>query len=61
MLDESLKKMIHDGISEDKLTLAVREKFQDIRADGIQRVLSGETSIEEIVRVTQTGNGIEAV
>lgn len=53
ILDEHLKKMIHDEISENVIRAYVQRHFNDLRTDGIKRVFSGETSLEEVLRVTQ--------
>ena len=61
ILDETLKKMIHDQASETKIKAYANQQFDDLRQDGIKRVLSGETSLEEMLRVTQTQYGGEEV
>lgn len=52
MLDEALRSMIHRNESQEKIEQYLRPKSPDIRHDGFQRVLAGETSIAEILRVT---------
>jgi len=52
VVDEKLKSMIHDRASEADMKKYARESFPSIRTDGYLRVLGGETSLEEIVRVT---------
>lgn len=52
MLDAALKPMIHDNASESELENHVRKKFPSMRDDGIKRVLAGQTTIEEVIRVT---------
>ena len=44
--------MIHDRASEQKMRKYARELFQSLRQDGYRRVLMGDTSLEEILRVT---------
>jgi len=45
--------MIHDGVSEQELEKYARTKTPGIRDDGRRRVLSGDTTIEEVLRVTR--------
>jgi len=53
-IDDTLRKMIHDRQSEGTLKEYARTLYPTIRADGNRRVLSGETSLEEILRVTSS-------
>ena len=55
MVDEVLQGMVHDGASEQEMEKQARTKTQGIRDDGIRRVLSGDTSLEEVLRVTREG------
>ncbi|WP_041718639.1 type II secretion system ATPase GspE [Alkalilimnicola ehrlichii MLHE-1] len=52
-LDETLRTMIHDGAGEQQMEHHARTLTPSIRADGVRRVLSGETSVEEVLRVTR--------
>ena len=52
-VDDELKTLIHDGSGEHELEQHVRKKSPSIRADGIRRILAGETSLEEVLRVTR--------
>jgi len=52
-IDENLRTMIHDGAGEHAMETYARTLFPGIRQDGIRRVLSGETSMEEVLRVTK--------
>jgi len=54
-IDDELRNMVHDGSSELQLETYARKKTPSIREDGIRRVLSGDTSIEEVLRVTREG------
>ncbi|MEP5766416.1 MAG: type II secretion system ATPase GspE [Halieaceae bacterium] len=54
-IDDSLRAMIHEGASELDMTRAARERAPGILGDGHLRVLSGETSMEEVMRVTTAG------
>lgn len=51
-IDDTLRSMIHDRSSEQKIKSYARTKFPSIRQDGFRRVLMGDTSLEEILRVT---------
>lgn len=57
ILDENVRKLIHDNATESVLTDTIRSRYPDIRHDGMARVLSGETSLEEVLRVTQQNGG----
>ncbi len=52
-IDEQMRHFIHDRTSEQDLTAYARTKTPGIRAHGAQRILAGETSIEEVLRVTR--------
>ena len=52
-VDDDLKTLIHDGSGEHALEQHVRKTSPSIRADGIRRILEGETSLEEVLRVTR--------
>ncbi|MES9884469.1 MAG: type II secretion system ATPase GspE [Sedimenticola sp.] len=53
LVDDPLRKQIHDGVDEREMQRGMRTKMPGIRQDGVTRVLNGDTSIEEVVRVTQ--------
>ena len=53
VVDEHMRSMIHDGTGEQDLERYARTKTPSIRQDGRSRVLAGETSIEEVLRVTR--------
>jgi general secretion pathway protein E len=52
-IDEQMRHFIHDRTSEQDLTAYARTKTPGIRAHGAQRILAGETSIAEVLRVTR--------
>ncbi|MBU0480635.1 MAG: type II secretion system ATPase GspE [Proteobacteria bacterium] len=52
-IDERLKAMIHEKAGEHEMEEYARHRNPGLRADGIRRVLAGETSLEEVVRVTR--------
>lgn len=53
LVDEHMRGMIHDGSGEQELEHYARTKTPSIRQDGRRRVLIGETSVEEVLRVTR--------
>jgi len=52
-VDDTLRTMIHDGSSEQAIERYARQHSPSIRQDGLRRILAGETSVEEVLRVTQ--------
>ena len=53
VIDDTLRTMIHDGSSEHEIERYARGFTPSIREDGLTRVLKGETTIEEVLRVTR--------
>ena len=51
-VDETLRTLIHDGASEQAMVAAARERYPSIQADGRRRILAGDTSLQEVLRVT---------
>ena len=51
-LDEGLRKMIHSSSSELEMEKYARKTAVSIRDDGRSRVISGDTTIDEVLRVT---------
>ncbi|MBU0484741.1 MAG: type II secretion system ATPase GspE [Proteobacteria bacterium] len=51
-MDDTIRTMIHDGTSEHEIEKYARLRSAHIRQDGLRRILSGDTSIEEVLRVT---------
>lgn len=51
-MDEHLETMIHDQVPEQQMRKYIRTKFPSLRQDGYRRVLAGDTSLEEILRIT---------
>ncbi len=54
-IDEMLSTMIHDGASQPKLERYCRTKSHSLREDGIRKVVQGETTLDEVLRVTRDG------
>jgi len=52
-VDETMRTMIHDGVSEHDLENYARTRNPGIQDDGARLVLEGRTSIEEVLRVTR--------
>ncbi len=51
-VDDAMRLMIHEGSSEQAMLEAARKRYPGIVEDGRRRVLAGETSVEEVLRVT---------
>jgi general secretion pathway protein E len=49
---DQLRAMIHEGASEQEMLGEARSQHASIQDDGRRRVLSGQTSLEEVMRVT---------
>ncbi len=54
-VDEHLRELIHSRAGEQELELQARKSGPSINDDGIQKVLAGVTTIEEVIRVTHKG------
>jgi general secretion pathway protein E len=52
-LDDTLRTMIHDGSGEHELEQYARKHTPGMRHDGWRRVLRGETTMEEVLRVSR--------
>lgn len=53
VIDEALRAAIHAGASEAELEALARAQGPSLRADGVARVLAGDTSLAELLRVTR--------
>jgi general secretion pathway protein E len=53
-LDDEMRTMIHDGAGEHELESHARQRGPSIKDDGISKVMSGTTSLEEVLRVTRS-------
>ena len=51
---EAMRQLIHDGAAEQRLTELARELAPSMLEDGWRRACAGETSLEEVLRVTRT-------
>jgi general secretion pathway protein E len=52
-VNDAMRTMIHDGVSEQDLDKYARTKGPSIRDDGRRRVIAGTTTLEEVLRVTR--------
>ncbi|MBV1884293.1 MAG: type II secretion system ATPase GspE [Pseudomonadales bacterium] len=55
VIDDKLRTMIHNGDSETEVEGYARTRGPGIREDGCRKVIAGETTLEEILRVTREG------
>jgi general secretion pathway protein E len=53
VVDDAMRTMIHDGVSEQEIERHARHTTPSIRDDGRAKVLRGETTLEEVLRVTR--------
>jgi general secretion pathway protein E len=52
-LDDHMREMIHEGVSEHEFERYARNSSPSIRADGRRQVLLGTTTVDEVLRVTR--------
>jgi general secretion pathway protein E len=52
-VDDRLAQMIHDGAGEHEMEAYARTRLPGLRQDGIRNVLAGNTTLEEVLRVTR--------
>ena len=55
VVDDEMRNLIHEQASEQKLEKHARQSTPSIRADGVANVLAGNTTLEEVLRVTREG------
>ncbi|MBV1776414.1 type II secretion system ATPase GspE [Burkholderiaceae bacterium DAT-1] len=56
IVDDEVRRMIHDGTAEAHVRdHATRVGMKSLRQDGIERVLAGQTTWDEVIRVTREG------
>ena len=51
-IDDQLRASIYQGASEQEILTEARKRAGGILDDGRRRVLAGETTVEEVLRVT---------
>ncbi len=54
-IDDAMRGLIHENASEMDMVKLARERAPGMLGDGQRRVLAGETSMEEVMRVTTAG------
>ncbi len=52
-IDDALASMIHDNESQARIESYCHSKSQNLRDDGIRKVIRGETTLDEVLRVTR--------
>lgn len=52
VVDENIRQLINKGAAEYEIEVETRKNMPSMSDDGIRKVLAGETSIEEVLRVT---------
>ncbi|CAH9066548.1 Type II secretion system protein E [Pseudoalteromonas holothuriae] len=53
VVDEAIRELIHNGKGEQAVEKYIRKTSPSIRQDGLARVLKGQTTLEEVLRVTR--------
>ena len=51
-INEKMRELIHDAASEQELARYARSLAPSISEDGKRKILAGETSVEEVLRVS---------
>jgi general secretion pathway protein E len=51
-IDDAMRQMIYESANEQDIVKVARRNYPGIESDGRRRILAGETSIEEVMRVT---------
>ncbi len=52
-VDDTLRAMIHENVSEHTMEQYARQSTPSIRQDGLRRILEGATTLDEVLRVTR--------
>ena len=53
VVTDEMREMIHNGENEQRIERLARDHSASIRADGFSKVLTGQTTLEEVMRVTR--------
>ena len=53
IIDDTMRELVHERAGELEITRHARKLTPSIREDGWRKVLAGDTSIEEVLRVTK--------
>jgi general secretion pathway protein E len=51
-VDDTVRRMIHDGAGEQTIEAHARQYSNSLRDDGLRCVIAGETTLEEVLRVS---------
>ncbi|UAN44330.1 type II secretion system ATPase GspE [Serratia sp. JSRIV001] len=54
LIDDRVRTAIHQGESEFAIARQLRHEYKTLRQGGLEKVLAGETSWEEVIRVTES-------
>ncbi|MCV6604908.1 MAG: type II secretion system ATPase GspE [Porticoccaceae bacterium] len=55
-IDEKISRLIHDGAGEQQILDVARKRSASLSESARDRIMSGDTSLEEVLRVTATSN-----
>jgi general secretion pathway protein E len=58
-VDAALRRLIHEGAGEQALEQFARQHSESINSHGRQRILAGDTSVEEVLRVTSLADVVQ--
>jgi len=53
VVDDSVRELIHNGHGEQAIEKHIRQNTASIRRDGFDKVMTGQTTLEEVLRVTR--------
>ena len=53
MVDDTVREIIHNGHGEQAIEKYIRTNTASIRRDGFDKVMTGQTTLEEVLRVTR--------
>ncbi|MDG1752889.1 MAG: type II secretion system protein GspE, partial [Thalassotalea sp.] len=53
LVDDKVRELIHNGKGEQAIEKLIRKSTPSIRRDGFDKVMLGETTLEEVLRVTR--------
>ena len=57
VINDEIRRMIHQGADEQDMLSTLRQQHDSIDAHGRQRILSGQTSVDEVLRVSAMQGG----
>jgi len=53
VVDDNVRELIHNGHGEQAIEKYIRQNTASIRRDGFDKVMTGQTTLEEVLRVTR--------